>query len=81
MKAKSFPKDTTAYGLNLQSVDQYSKIVRLIERLNCTTLTTQSHPVGSVMGYDFLCECDSNCLCTHRLQFIINFIERNYKEK
>lgn len=75
-----FKEGTTAAKLNVEGIPEGSKILELINHLNCTTSGDCKQPENA-MEYNVLCYHDTGFLCEHRLQYIVDFIKVNFKER
>jgi hypothetical protein len=69
-------------NLDISSIDKESKLFELIQKLNSfNTYNSDIKLPNSIMVYGNLCDHDDGFLCECRLQYIIDFIETNFKEK
>ena len=78
LKKEHFQEDTTARELDLSGIVFNSPLHKLIEKLNSLPYFEREYPKESIMHYEHLCDCDDLALCEHRLQFIVDFIKKNY---
>jgi hypothetical protein len=77
LKNTDFDKDTIASELNLSGVIHSSSLHELITNLN-VNLCGHGESTKSIMMYGTLCTCDDFYMCEHRLQWIVDFIKKNY---
>jgi len=75
-----FEANTTASKIDVNSIDEGSPLHSLIEKLNCSTSYNVGDPEESIMTAGRMCDCDDAFLCEHRLQFIVDFIKKNYEK-
>lgn len=78
LKQSDFPSDTIASKLILDGIEKFSPLHKLIIDLNSPT--TYNTYIDSKMMYNVICKCDSGYLCEHRLQYIVDFIKKNFKQ-
>lgn len=78
LKSTDFDKNTIASELNLSGITYGSPLHELINKLNGNFSGYGKQAEGSIMNYDGICDCDSLCLCSHRLQWVVDFIKKNY---
>lgn len=78
LKNTDFDKDTMASELNLSGVIHSSSLHKLINKLNGNRHGYGNQVEGSIMNYGYICNCDTHFLCEHRIQWIVDFIKKNY---
>ena len=80
LKQSDFPSDTIASKLDLDGIEKYSPLHKLIRDINISRSYDINTDSDSIMSYGMLCKCDSGYLCEHRLQNIVDFIKNNFKK-
>jgi|DEB0MinimDraft_6_1074348.scaffolds.fasta_scaffold12208_7 hypothetical protein len=78
LKNTDFSKDTMASELNLSGVIHSSSLHELINKLNGNRNGYEEYVEGSIMNYGEICDCDALYLCEHRIQWVVDFIKKNY---
>jgi hypothetical protein len=84
IKPDHFPEKTTARNMLEHTPSNFvenSPFVILLEKLNCITSWSQENPKDSIMSFEQHCTCDSGFLCEHRLEYIVEFIQKNFVQK
>ena len=62
--------------VDLSKVSDDSSLHELVLNLSSSRYGEKSIP-SSIMDYESLCDHDDGYLCEHRLQFIIDFVNKN----
>ena len=54
---------------------------KLETKLHTTHSYLESYHEDSIMAYDKICDCDDGYLCSHRREWLFNFLKSNLEEK
>ena len=66
--------------INFSEIKEGSILFKLAKKLSVSGSYSVDYKKESIMDYEKVCSHDDGYLCEHRLQFIIDFINKN-KEK
>ena len=61
---------------NVNLKDLPKNLKELAKKLNTTTSYDEDYPKDSIMIYEEICSCDTGFLCGHRLQYILDYINK-----
>lgn len=72
----NFNSDSIAAMLNLRNISENSIIHNIIIMLNSSYIDGGQPNENSIMEYGNICKCYDGMICSHRLQYIVDFLKK-----